>query len=118
MRTKLFEWAERQGFGIADLAGMTGYSERHLLRIRDEGFPVSEAFQARVVLRMGDWSRSLFLPSVSEPPDSLAGQTATAPAQAPAAAQERDDGPSEYSDAPARRNGPQSANLVEPETAA
>lgn len=65
MRTKLFEWAEKQNLDLEYLAKKIGYSERHLKRIRDEGFPVTEEFQARVVLRMGDWARALFLPEVS-----------------------------------------------------
>jgi hypothetical protein len=71
VETRLFEWAEQQGLSQGALARMTGYSERQLRRVRD-GRPVSEHFQATIVLRLGDWARSLFLPSVSQERDGCA----------------------------------------------
>jgi transcriptional regulator with XRE-family HTH domain len=65
MQTTLFDWAASKGLTLADLAARLGYSERHLMRIRDGEYPVNEQFAGRVVLRLGDWSRSLFLPPVS-----------------------------------------------------
>lgn len=65
MRTTLFDWAAQKGLTIADLAACLGYSERHLLRMRDGEYPVNEQFAGRVVLRLGDWARSLFLPAAS-----------------------------------------------------
>jgi hypothetical protein len=67
MRTRLFQWAAGQKLEMEDLAAMTGYTARHLYRIRaleEAGEPVPDEFQARVVLKLGDWARSLFLPGV------------------------------------------------------
>ncbi len=86
MRTKLFEWADRQGFDLKDLAEMTGYSERHLRRIRDEGFPVTEDFQAAVVFKMGDWARSLFFAAMSPAGDAGAPERDSGPAAEPPSA--------------------------------
>lgn len=65
MRTRLFEWAAERGLSIADLSDRLGYSERHLYRIKNNEWPVTEEFEARVVLRLGNWARDLFLPDVS-----------------------------------------------------
>lgn len=69
MKTTIFEWAERQGYTLQDLAKMTGYTDRQLRRIKNGYLPVSEAFAGRVILRMGEWARSLFLYSVSDKSD-------------------------------------------------
>lgn len=78
MRTRLFDWAIEQGLSLAELAEMLGYSERQLYRIRDGEYPVTEVFQARVVLRLGDWARSLFFDGVSEDSDTTTQRTDTA----------------------------------------
>lgn len=65
MRTSLFEWAKEEGLTHKELAQKLGYSERQLYRIRDGHWPVSEAFMARVVLKLGNWARSLFFDEVS-----------------------------------------------------
>ena len=59
-RTKLFEWAKEQGMTLKKLSEITGYSVRHLMRIRDGEWPITEAFIGRIVLRLGDEARSLF----------------------------------------------------------
>jgi transcriptional regulator with XRE-family HTH domain len=69
MKTRLFEWAKEQRLTLEELSEKTGYSTRHLYRIREGEWPVTEAFMARVVLRLGEWSRSLFLEPVSDETD-------------------------------------------------
>jgi len=69
METTLFEWAERRGYNLQDLAKMTGYTDRQLRRIKNGQMPVTETFAGRVIFRMGDWARSLFLAPVSEKSD-------------------------------------------------
>lgn len=69
IRTRLFDWAQGQGLGLAELSELTGYSERHLMRIRDGHYPVTDSFRGQVILRMGDWARSLFLPQMSDTSD-------------------------------------------------
>jgi hypothetical protein len=71
MRTTLFVWAEKEGISLSELARRLGYSERHLLRIRDGDYPVNEQFAGRVVLRLGDWARALFLPASSVASDEM-----------------------------------------------
>ena len=58
-----------------------------------------------------------FAPNCKDGVHSLGTSHEQSPAEAPAGAQERDDAPSEYSDTPARRNGPQSAKTAEPDGA-
>jgi hypothetical protein len=65
METRLFEWASSQGISTEKLAEMLGYSARHMYRLKASPKDVPEALAARTVLRLGDWARSLFLPSVS-----------------------------------------------------
>jgi hypothetical protein len=62
--TKLFTWAAAQGLTMNELARLTGYSRWHLAKIKNNRYPVTETFVSRVVLRLGEWSRSLFLPLV------------------------------------------------------
>lgn len=71
MKTRLFEWAEEQGLTLEELAEKTGYSTRHLYRIRDGEWPVTETFMARIILRLGEWARSLFF---DEMPDLIRHQ--------------------------------------------
>jgi len=71
MRSTLFEWAEHEGIRMADLAERLGYSERHLWRIKAGDSPVTQQFMARVVLHLGEWARSLFLPEVSVDTDTM-----------------------------------------------
>lgn len=66
MQTTLFDWAQQANLSLEDLAEMTGYSVRHLYRIRDGDWPITEAFIGRIVLRLGDWARSLFFSATSE----------------------------------------------------
>lgn len=61
-----FEWARDQGYSMADLAKRLGYSERHLYRIKNGEYPVTRAFQARVVFEFGADTRGLFLPEVTQ----------------------------------------------------
>ena len=68
--TTLFEWAKDQGLSIEALADRLGYSARHLYRIQAGVQPVTDAFVGRVVLRLGEWARSLFLVTVSENSDT------------------------------------------------
>ncbi|OPZ82991.1 MAG: hypothetical protein BWY76_02492 [bacterium ADurb.Bin429] len=65
MRTRLFEWAAREGISTERLAAMLGYSERHMYRLKARPDDVPETLAARAVLRLGDWARTLFLPAVS-----------------------------------------------------
>lgn len=65
MRTRLFEWAAREGISTERLAAMLGYSERHMYRLKAKPEAVPETLAARAVLRLGDWARTLFLPAVS-----------------------------------------------------
>jgi hypothetical protein len=61
MKTTLFDWAEKNGYGLVALGKLLGYSARHLRRVRDGEQPVTPAFAGRVVLVLGEWARSLFL---------------------------------------------------------
>lgn len=72
MRTRLFEWAEERGMSVKELAEMLGYSWRQVYRISIGEYPVTEAFVGRVVLKLGDWARSLFFTDVSEDSDRMA----------------------------------------------
>lgn len=66
METKLFEWAKRQGISMCELARMTGYSRSHLYRVREQPKKyLSPVFADRIVGRLGEWARSLFLPEAS-----------------------------------------------------
>jgi len=65
VRTRLFEWAAREGISTERLAAMLGYSERHMYRLKARPDDVPETLAARAVLRLGDWARALFLPTVS-----------------------------------------------------
>ena len=71
METRLFEWAKEEGLTMGDLAERLGYSERHLIRIRDGEWPVTDSFAGRVVLRLGESARSLFFASMSDDSDTL-----------------------------------------------
>jgi len=64
MKTRLFEWAEKEGLTMQELAQITGYSRFHLSKIKHGKYPLTEAFVAKIVLNMGDWARTLFLPGV------------------------------------------------------
>lgn len=70
METTLFEWAEKQGYNLQELAEITGYTDRQLRRIKNGEMPVTEAFAGRVIFRMGDWARSLFLVPMSDISDT------------------------------------------------
>ena len=114
MRTRLFDWAEKQGLELTDLAQMTGYSERHLLRIKSGEYPVNDAFRGRVVLALGDWARSLFLPGMSEHSDTVSEHAAEPPSAAP----ERVSVPREGPDTRERENGAPGANVEDTDAAA
>jgi len=96
MRTRLFEWATEQKLSMGELATMTGYSRRQLERARRRG-AVPQEFQARVVLKLGDWARSLFFPEVSHDNHTVSVGCASAPALPP-------------SPAPAKRTAPAKPN--------
>jgi lambda repressor-like predicted transcriptional regulator len=67
MRTTLFEWAQKHGLSMRALSRRTGYSERHLYRVRDEPEQyLNQAFADRIVGRLGEWARSLFLTEASQ----------------------------------------------------
>ena len=79
METRLFEWAEEQGIALNQLSAMLGYSTRHLYRIKNGEYPITDSFRGRVILRLGDVARSLFLAPVSENLDRVSeGQDDTA----------------------------------------
>ena len=64
MQTTLWDWAERQGLTVPELAKMIGYDWAHVYRLRRGDWPITRAFAGRVVLALGDWARELFTEEV------------------------------------------------------
>jgi len=69
-QTQLFEWAKKRQLGLDNLAMLTGYSVRHLRRLRDGDYPVTEAAVALLTFRLadmlGDELNGMFVPCVSQ----------------------------------------------------
>ena len=80
METRLFEWAEEQGIDLDQLSEMLGYSTRQLYRIKNGEYPVTDSFRGRVILKLGDVARPLFLTPESENSD-IVSQEAECQAQ-------------------------------------
>lgn len=116
MRTRLFDWAKSQGLSMEDLSSMTGYSARHLHRIKSGEYPLTRRFAAQVVFNMGDWARSLFFPDMPHgsvmAPEST-GTSSRIPAEPAPVRSESGSSPSETSDTTEAENVAESANSRE-----
>jgi plasmid maintenance system antidote protein VapI len=56
-----WEWAQRQGYSMVQLAAKLGYSPEHLSRLKNGKVPITVEFSARCVLAFGDCARQFFL---------------------------------------------------------
>jgi len=54
LETTFFDWANSKGFNRQKLAELLGYSERHLYRLETGEQEITESFQARVILKLGE----------------------------------------------------------------
>lgn len=71
MELTFWEWTQRQGYSLADLATKLGYSAEHISRIKNGHVPVTTPFIARCVFIFGDEVRAFFLSQVSANTDII-----------------------------------------------
>lgn len=70
LQTTFFDWARKQGLRDR-LPELLGYSERHLARLENGEYEITESFQGRVILKLGQEYpevRYLFFDAVSVGP--------------------------------------------------
>ena len=70
MKTTIFDWWEKQGKTLKELAGALYYNYHYLCDLKRGYYPVTISFKARCVFALGDQVASLFF-------DDHVGQVAT-----------------------------------------
>lgn len=60
-----WEWAQRRGYSVNQLAEKLGFSPEHISRLKNRRLPITVDFVARCVLAFGDEVRPFFSPEVA-----------------------------------------------------